>query len=125
MPDERHPKSARVRRRAEYRRVQSKGRKVHTRRFIVLVHPCPEGVAGPRLSATITKKVGPAVQRNRIKRVLREVFRRHRDLFPAGCDYVFIAKKGATPPGYEELLAELRGARRALQRTATRCLQPA
>ena len=39
----------------------------------------------------MTKKVGTAVQRNRIKRVVREVFRRHRSMFPAGHDVVFIA----------------------------------
>lgn len=58
----------------------------------------------------MTKKVGNAVQRNRIKRVVREVFRRNRDLFPAAHDIVFIAKRHSDGVGYDSLLNELRRA---------------
>jgi len=68
----------------------------------------------------VTKKVGTAVQRNRIKRVVREVFRRNRSLFPASHDLVFIAKRGATEIGYESLLSELRRAAKKLQPEAAR-----
>jgi ribonuclease P protein component len=55
----------------------------------------------------VTKKVGTAVQRNRIKRVVREVFRRNRQLFPQSHDFVFIAKRGSTGIDYASLLNEL------------------
>lgn len=68
----------------------------------------------------MTKKVGNAVQRNRIKRVVREVFRRNRQLFPASHDIVFIAKREAKGINYEALLTDLHRAARKLQREASR-----
>jgi ribonuclease P protein component len=63
----------------------------------------------------VTKKVGNAVQRNRIKRVVREVFRRNRHLFPRSHDVVFIAKRQAVSLGYDSLLDELCGAASKLE----------
>jgi ribonuclease P protein component len=103
----------RVKRRADFRRVQSSGRKIHTPHFVVAVLPRVEG--GPtRLGITVTRKIAGAVGRNRVKRVMREVFRRHRELFPSACDVVAIAKGGAHELGYAEVLGELQGAQRAL-----------
>jgi len=42
-----------------------------------------------------TAAVGAAVQRNRAKRRLREVFRHHQQLVPSGCDLLLIARQGA------------------------------
>ena len=68
----------------------------------------------------MTKKVGTAVQRNRIKRVVREVFRRNRHLFPPSHDVVFIAKRDAQQVSYDSLVGELRRAARKLQPEASR-----
>ncbi len=68
----------------------------------------------------MTKKVGTAVQRNRIKRVVREVFRRNRQLFPLSHDLVFIAKRGATDIDYGSLLSEVQRAAKKLRPEATR-----
>jgi ribonuclease P protein component len=68
----------------------------------------------------VTKKVGTAVQRNRIKRVVREVFRRNRQLFPTSHDLVFIAKRGATEIDYSSLREEIGRASRKLARGAAR-----
>ena len=68
----------------------------------------------------MTKKVGTAVQRNRIKRVVREVFRRNRQLFPLSHDLVFIAKRGATDIEYASLLSELQRAAKKLRLEAAR-----
>lgn len=68
----------------------------------------------------MTKKVGSAVQRNRIKRVVREVFRRNRELFPSSHDLVFIAKRGASDIDYGSLLSELQRAATRLRSEATR-----
>jgi ribonuclease P protein component len=68
----------------------------------------------------VTKKVGTAAERNRIKRVVREVFRRNRRLFPASHDVVFIAKVGATQIDYGSLLSELQRASTKLLPEATR-----
>lgn len=113
------PASDRIKRRGEFRAIQSQGVRAHTKRFLVMVAANSDASAS-RVGITVTKKVGVAVVRNRIKRVVREVFRRHRDLFPPGCDYVFIAKRGLDPAAfdYESLRREVRGARGAIAKAA-------
>lgn len=119
----------RVRRRSEYRRIQSRGRRVHTPHFILLLHPCvaAHGDSQPevdrRLGITATRKVANAVGRNRIKRLVREVFRRHPDWFPAGFDVVFIAKRGAETLGYADVRDEVSGVRGAMRSAADRLQQ--
>jgi ribonuclease P protein component len=107
--------SDRLKRRAEFERVQSKGRKVHTARFLFLVLPRDEDGA-TRIGLTVTRKVANAVGRNRIKRVLREVFRKNRALFPPGCDVVIVAKDRAPGLGYEDTRAEIEQSTAALRR---------
>lgn len=108
----------RVRKRSEYRLVQSAGQRVHSPRFVWLL--LANGRAHPRLGITVTKKVASAVGRNRIKRVVREVFRHHRDQLPPGVDLVAIAKRGATDLGYEDCCRELSNVAPALKRAARR-----
>jgi ribonuclease P protein component len=79
------------------------------------VLPGPEG---PRLGVTVSKKVAPAVQRNRIRRVAREVFRRNRNLFPDSGDVVMIARSGAATLDYRAVRDEVEGASTALRRAA-------
>ncbi|MEM7436488.1 MAG: ribonuclease P protein component [Myxococcota bacterium] len=98
----------RLRKRFEFRQVQLRGRRVHTPHFLIVVQR--NSAENTRLGITVTKKVGNAVERNRIKRVVREVFRRNRALFPADHDVVFIAKRGADAIGYEALVTEVRHA---------------
>ena len=112
----------RLRKRFEFQRIQSGGRRVHTRRFLILLAPSgpsSEGAAN-RLGLTVTRKVDNAVGRNRIKRVVREVFRRERELFPAGCDYVVIAKREAAGVDYATASAEIRNAAAAMKKVARR-----
>ena len=110
-------KTQRVRQRFLYRLVQNKGRRVSLRQFTVMVwRRTGVDVETPwaRLGITVSKKVGNAVVRNRVKRVVREVFRRNQTVFSADCDYVFIAKEGAGTLSYAALLAELQGIAHAL-----------
>jgi ribonuclease P protein component len=53
-----------------------------------------------RLGVTVNKKVGNAVKRNRVKRLIREFFRLHQSRFPQGYDVVISATKDA---GYLDL----------------------
>ena len=108
----------RLKKRYEFKEVQLSGRRIHTPHFLLFVRP--NALPNTRVGITVTKKVGNAVQRNRIKRVVREVFRRNRQLFPASHDIVFIAKREAKGISYEALLTDLHRAAHKLQREASR-----
>jgi len=100
----RFPKAARLRHRQEFLRAQAQGKRFHTRHFGVTLAPMAEG--HPRLGLVATRRLGKAVRRNRVKRLLREFFRRHQTGLPA-FDLVIMAKKGAAALGYHQVEEEL------------------
>ena len=71
-----------------------------------------------RLGIVASRKVGPAVVRNRCKRLVREAFRLHPEVFPAGIDVVIIVRPGTHLLGREELEGEVKGAAPQLARRA-------
>lgn len=100
----RFPKAERLRHRRDFLRAQAQGQRLHTRHFGVILARTAAG--GPRLGLAVSRRVGKAVQRNRLKRVLREFFRRHKTGLPA-VDLVIMAKKGAAALGYRQVEEEL------------------
>lgn len=56
-----------------------------------------------RLGITVTRKVGGAVVRNRIKRLVREVFRRRRSSMTVPVDIVWVAKRNANAVDYDDV----------------------
>jgi ribonuclease P protein component len=110
----------RLRKRFEFQLVREQARRVHTRSFVVLVAPPVRVLPGPepRLGITVSRQVGQAVRRNRIKRLVRELFRTHRELFPERSDVVVIAKTGCQVDSLSELLGEFERARGALRAAA-------
>ncbi|PKN00705.1 MAG: ribonuclease P protein component [Elusimicrobia bacterium HGW-Elusimicrobia-1] len=56
-----------------------------------------------RIGLVVSRKVGPAASRNRLKRRLREIFRLTKDSFLKPADVVFMPKAGATALGYDKL----------------------
>lgn len=96
----RFPRSARVRSRADFDRIFEHGRRAATPRMAL--HWQATQVP-PRLGLAVSRKVDArAVGRNRIKRTLRDVFRRHRDRLACG-DYVVVARSGAREASAEQL----------------------
>jgi ribonuclease P protein component len=90
---QRFPKTARLRKRAEFLRLAHIGAKVQSTNFIFIISP--NGRAENRLGVTVSAKVGNSVVRNRVKRHVREYFRRHRAELPAASDIVIIARNSA------------------------------
>lgn len=68
----------------------------------------PNEEAFSRLGISVSKKIGNAVRRNRVKRILREIFRRNKSLLEPFLDYVFVAKKRAYELTYREVLDEIK-----------------
>jgi ribonuclease P protein component len=106
----------RIRRRADFVRVQSDGERASTRHFVLLVaaNPDGEGRACPRIGIVATRKVGNSVERSRIKRLCRECFRTWPGFVPDGIDLVVIARAGAHELDLGRVRGEWEGARRAL-----------
>jgi ribonuclease P protein component len=95
----------RVRKRQDYLRIYQQGVRFYTERFTIITCPNPSGIG--RLGMTVSKKAGNAVERNRIKRLLREFFRLNKSRLPASRDIVIIAKKGILPLRYQDVCREL------------------
>jgi len=89
---QRFPKTARLRKRAEFVNLSRRGVKLQSANFVVV---WAKGQQENRLGVTVSGKVGNAVTRNRIKRSIREYFRRHRAELPMESDILIIARSGA------------------------------
>lgn len=98
---ERFPKACRLRNRREFLRVQNGGAKVSADRLLALA--LETGGPTTRVGFTVSSKVGNAVVRNRVRRRLRELYRKRRDALPRGLDLVIIAKSSAAEADFAEL----------------------
>jgi len=81
------------------------GQRLVGRHFVVVFAPCEH--PDSRLGITVTKKIGPAVTRNRLKRVCREFFRTRRERLAASYDIHIIARHAAAQADRNELLLSL------------------
>lgn len=107
------PGRGRLSRSADFDRVVRHGRSHASREFVLYVFP-REQDGPPRLGLSVSRKVGGAVQRNRVKRLLREAFALESDQLPNGTDAVVIARHDAWALAESQGLAGVRGALSAL-----------
>src|SRR4051794_34535042 len=112
------PRRRRLSRSAEFERVYRQGRSKGNRFLVLYAFPRSEEDAasrpadddGPRLGLFVSRKVGGAVDRARVKRCLREAFWAEAERLPAGSDYVVVARPDARELAEREGMPGIRGA---------------
>ena len=101
------PKRGRLSRSADFERVYRQGRSVGNRFLVLYAFPRASAVGdgsadGPRLGLSVSRKVGGAVERNRVKRLLREAFAGEADRLPGDHDVVVVARPDARDLAHRE-----------------------
>jgi ribonuclease P protein component len=112
-------KRGRLSRSAEFERVYRQGRSTGNRYLVLYTFPREDTAAGPRLGVSVSRKVGGAVERNKVKRLLREAFATEEGRLPADADVVVVAR-----PDVRELAERegLEGVRAALEELVTKAV---
>jgi ribonuclease P protein component len=99
---ERLRRSDRVRRRPEFERAYNSGIRIHGRFMMLFV--APNGGTTLRLGVAATRKLGSAVERNRAKRLAREIFRRH--TVAGGLDIIIVPRREMLDAPFASLEAD-------------------
>lgn len=85
----------------EYREVYKKGRSFANKDLVIYVLKRNDSLK--RMGISINKKIGNAVRRNRLKRIIKEVFRLNKNFLESGLDLVFIVRRGISVDSYKEM----------------------
>jgi len=96
----------RIKRRNDFQRVYEHGEKRVSPSFLLYLD-VDSMRPYRRLGITVRKKIGNAVIRNRCKRIVREVFRRNKDVFPQGADVVVVIRQDMVGKRYGDVLEEM------------------
>ena len=106
------PRLHRIVRGSDYRTVYDAGAKVHSDKFVLF--GLENSLGHHRLGITVSRKVGGAVVRNRVKRLFREIFRKSSAELPRHFDFVVNAKPGCGGAVYSELREQFIAAARKI-----------
>lgn len=91
----------RLHKRREFLGIYERGDQVHAPHFVLYISK--NNLAHHRLGITVSRKVGQPVVRNRVKRRVREIFRKNKDVVLPPCDLVVNAKRSAAHCSYQKL----------------------
>lgn len=108
MKHEGLPKKERLTKNVDFESVLKEGKKVWIKNLLLLIYK-PNNLNYSRIGIVVSKKIKKATQRNKIKRWIREFYRRNKSLFPKSCDMVFIPHPSVVNVGnYEKFCIELK-----------------
>ena len=113
----RFPKSAHLLKHADFDRVYRDGKR-HFSRPMTFFYLHREAGSGPRVGFTVGRVLGGAVQRNRMRRRLREAVRMQLGLLSAPVDVVINPKKSVLTADFGELIQEVERAFQVIQTSA-------
>jgi ribonuclease P protein component len=116
VPARAFPRDRFLKKREEFLECYDRGTRYFSRTFILFVLPRERGT-GFLLGTAVSKKIGNAVQRNRVKRLIRECFRLNQNLVTAGVRIVVVPKRKIDPDGitYRQVEKELAPVLRRIQ----------
>ncbi|HEY1275113.1 MAG TPA: ribonuclease P protein component [Thermoleophilaceae bacterium] len=95
MADRARRRRRRLSRSGEFERVYREGRSHASRYLVVYAFPRPDDDEDPRLGISVGRKLGGAVERNRVKRLLRDAFWARAGELKEGHDFVIVARPAA------------------------------
>jgi ribonuclease P protein component len=113
------PRTARLLRHADFERVYKQGRR-HFAALITVFYLARAEASGPRVGFTIGRGLGGAVERNRMKRRLREAVRKHRGSLTVAVDVVINPKKSLLTADFSEITNQIQKAFEVIQKSLDR-----
>ncbi|MFC4321690.1 ribonuclease P protein component [Litchfieldia salsa] len=99
-------KDYRIKKNKEFQDVFQHGKSTANRQFVVYVLD-KQDVEHFRIGLSVSKKIGNAVVRNRVKRLIRQFFLEHKEAVDQKKDYVIIARKPVAEMNYQEVKGSL------------------
>lgn len=96
-------KKERLRKDKEFQAVFREGKKLWINSILLIIYK-PNSLNYRRLGIVVSKKIKKATQRNKVKRWIRELFRRNKDWFPKNCDIIIIPHPNLLNLEYKKLV---------------------
>jgi len=99
--DESYSPRERIRKRKDFSHLYKKGRLTRGTYFNLIY--LPNSLSYSRMAVVASKKIGNAVQRNRVRRRVKELFRRNKELLTLPVDMIVVTKKGLQDASWENM----------------------
>lgn len=96
----------RIKKNEDFQTVFKQGKSIANRQFVIYMLQKPEEREF-RIGLSVSKKIGNAVTRNRVKRLIRQVFLEEKHRIASGNEFIIIARKPAADMNYHEVKSSL------------------
>lgn len=110
--DESYSPRERIRKKKDFSNLYKKGSSSRGTYFNLIY--LPNSLTYSRMAVVASKKIGNAVQRNRVRRRVKELFRRNKDLLTTPVDMIVVTKKGVQDATWEDMRTQYLSVIRAI-----------